>query len=233
MKHIKLFEQFLNERQDEGLFPNNSPKNKNKFLFPDEMDTLVIPVKRAKIVKDKAPVIGDNYNFAEFANACVPIGSRINLGRDRYDIYPQFTLIIPNVTEMTFDQDPPKFKNKINFDYVENKITRNWQTGVRRDGYYWMMNYGGSVTVNTKTIRERFERTVGTILRETYVNRIDWVGLNIQRNDRLFNPVTNQEDLWLWLDGYYYMPEYLLPAYEVLNRLIPQSLTMKIKTLKY
>jgi hypothetical protein len=234
MNRIQSYQQYLNEkhlneREDSGLFFGNSPKNKNKFLFLGEIDTLIIPIKRAKAIAGKQ-VIGNNYDFKEFAISCNYLGPQIGLGKDRYDIYPEFTLTVPNITEMTFSELDPVIESKAILTYTEAYIQKFWQRGLRRDGYYWMMEYGGSVKVNIKTIRERFEELVGMFIREANVRRINWEGLNLQYKDHVFNPLVNKDDLKTWLQSWWISAE-LAPAYKALSELnLPNSLTIKVRT---
>ncbi len=246
MKHIKLFEKFVNESIDDGLFWNNSPKNKNKFLFPGEVDILNISATRSPKV-----AAGNNYNFAEFANACLDIGPKQQLGKDRYDVYPKFTLTIPKIaTFILTDKITVDSKNllKKTQEYVDKESSYNgFFNGVKRDGYTWMTNFGASVKVNTKTIRERFEGLVGMVIREYFASRINWGKLNIlvhyNTNDQphVFNPITNNEDMLKWLDASYSAMYRngirssslitLKPALDIVSASMPNTLTIKIQTI--
>jgi hypothetical protein len=219
MKHIKIYEDFLNEAKDDGLFPSQG-KNSNKFLFGGNSDTIVAPMKRVKIPPATASSnisvepVGNNYNFQALANELREWEFYYERGRVRYDIYPVVYFTIPRVAKV-------ECMDYIKVEPIANLRTSafsgtgdgtdfnyHWYSGnAYGRGPAWATGSGGSVKIDTVGIKGRLESVVGNSIRAAAVDRINWKKINAMvqykgEEPRLFDPSSNQKDLSEWVGGW-------------------------------
>ena len=221
MKHIKIYEDFLNEdsEYDNGLFPKQG-RNNNKFLFGGSHDTITAPMKRAKIpsatVTGNVSVepVGNNYNFQALANELQNWEFTYERARMRYDLYPMVYFTIPRVAEVKcvdYIKVEPLADLMISAfsgTSVGTDFDNHWYKGNSKGrGPTWMTGSGGSVKISTVDIKSRLESVVGSSIRAAAVDRINWKKINaiVQykgEEPRLFDPSSNQKDLTQWVGGY-------------------------------
>ena len=220
MKHIKIYEHFLNEarEKDEGLFPKQG-KNSNKFLFGGNSDTIAASMKRVKIppttITSNISIepVGNNYDFQALANQLREWEFDYERGRIRYDIYPMIYFTIPRVAKVVC-------KNYIDVEPIANLKTSafsggdgtdfngHWYTGNSSGrGPAWLTGKGGSVKVDTVGIKTKLSSVVGNCIRAAAVDQINWKKINavVQykgEEPRLFDPSSNQKDLQQWVGDY-------------------------------